>query len=189
MNKQSIRAQFKAQRKALSAHDRSRLDDLLLIRFQQLDFSGIINVLSYWPLGRMAEINTHLFTDFLDFALPEFQLAYPIMDPQTHQLTAHAVHAETRFALNDFGIAEPLDTEILAPADIDLVITPLLAFDTRGYRVGYGKGYYDRFLADCRPDVVALGLSYFEPVERIEDVNDFDVPLSIAITPQQVYEF
>lgn len=189
MNKVTLRKEYKALRQNLSDRDRLRMDDLLLIQFQQFDFSGIHTVLTYWPLKEMGEINTHLFTDYLAFRIPDLQLAYPIMDPATHQLSAHAVEEDTRFQLNSFGIAEPVDTAIIPPAEIDLVITPLLIFDTRGYRVGYGKGYYDRFLAECTEDVVALGLSYFEPVERIEDVNEFDVPLSIAITPQQVYEF
>jgi 5-formyltetrahydrofolate cyclo-ligase len=65
----------------------------------------------------------------------------------------------------------------------------LLAFDTRGYRVGYGKGYYDRFLTECRPDVIKVGLSFFEPEKQIDDINRFDIPLNYCVTPQQVFQF
>jgi len=70
-----------------------------------------------------------------------------------------------------------------------LALIPLLAFDQHGYRVGYGKGYYDKFLSQCREDVVKIGLSFFEPVDNIDDINQFDISLNYCVTPQQVYEF
>ena len=72
---------------------------------------------------------------------------------------------------------------------VDLVLVPLLAFDTEGFRVGYGKGFYDRYLANCRADVVTIGFSYFGPVDKITDTGQFDVPLTYCITPQHTYEF
>ncbi len=70
-----------------------------------------------------------------------------------------------------------------------MALIPLYAFDKNGYRVGYGKGYYDRYLKRCSEDLIAVGLSYFEPVDIINDTNQFDVPLSFCITPHTVYEF
>ena len=77
----------------------------------------------------------------------------------------------------------------LLPAEIDLVFVPLLAFDKKGFRVGYGKGFYDKWLAGCRPDCIKVGFSYFEPVESIDDRHEFDVPLNLCITPHNVYVF
>jgi 5-formyltetrahydrofolate cyclo-ligase len=70
-----------------------------------------------------------------------------------------------------------------------MVIVPMLAFDRQGNRVGYGKGYYDSFLKQCRPDCIKVGVCYFEPIAQIDDAGDFDVPLNFCITPQQVYVF
>jgi 5-formyltetrahydrofolate cyclo-ligase len=99
------------------------------------------------------------------------------------------VDDDTRFTRNHFNVYEPEKGEVITAADIDLVIVPLLTFDKHGYRVGYGKGYYDKFLAGCREDCIKAGFSYFEPVEAIDDCHDFDVPLDLCITPQAVYVF
>jgi 5-formyltetrahydrofolate cyclo-ligase len=75
------------------------------------------------------------------------------------------------------------------PLEVDFIIMPLFAFDEKGYRVGYGKGYYDRFLKKCNDSCLKIGLSYFDAVDEIEDTDEFDVPLDLCVTPQQVYVF
>jgi 5-formyltetrahydrofolate cyclo-ligase len=65
----------------------------------------------------------------------------------------------------------------------------LLAFDVKGNRVGYGKGYFDKYLKECREDCIKVGLSYYEPLDSIDDANEFDVPLDFCITPQRTYVF
>ena len=90
---------------------------------------------------------------------------------------------------NSLGIEEPSGGTVLAPEVVDVVLVPLLAFDPKGYRVGYGKGYYDRYLFRCRPDVLKIGFSFFEPVDSIDDISLFDVPLNYSITPMRLYEF
>jgi 5-formyltetrahydrofolate cyclo-ligase len=63
------------------------------------------------------------------------------------------------------------------------VVVPLLSFDKRGHRVGYGKGFYDRFLSECSRDCIKIGLSFFAPVEVIDDVNRHDVTLDLFVMP------
>jgi 5-formyltetrahydrofolate cyclo-ligase len=104
-------------------------------------------------------------------------------------MEAVACHADTIFEANAINILEPLETEVIDPLDIDMVLVPMLAFDDRGNRVGFGKGYYDRYLSRCRQDCIKVGLSYFEAVDSINDANEFDVPLNFCITPQKVYVF
>lgn len=93
------------------------------------------------------------------------------------------------FAENQYGIEEPQGDDIVPPQAIDLIISPLLAFDLRGYRVGYGKGYYDRYFAACSPAMQKVGLSLFEPVEVISDTDPYDVPLDRVITAEATYTF
>ncbi|MFT3933399.1 MAG: 5-formyltetrahydrofolate cyclo-ligase [Chitinophagaceae bacterium] len=190
MTKKELRTIYKQKRTALSEKERVRLNDLLLIQFQQVEIPYDVNVLlSYWPLEQQAEINTFLMTDYLQFRMPELQIAYPIANFEDNTMKAVLVNDDTDFTLNSYGIAEPTNGQDIAASDIDLILVPLLAFDTNGYRLGYGKGFYDRFLSECREESMKVGLSYFEPIEPIEDINQFDVPLTTGITPGYIYEF
>lgn len=189
MYKQELRELYKAKRKALSDKERLRLDDLILLRFQQFDYSDIQTLLSYWPVARMAEPNTLPFSGYLRHLIPGLRVAYPITNTVTNEMKAVAITEETIYHTSPLGLTEPKEGEELAGSEIDLVLVPMLACDMDGFRVGYGKGYYDRFLAKCRENIVKIGFSYFEPVHQITDRNQFDVPLTYCITPWQIYEF
>ena len=92
---------------------------------------------------------------------------------------------------NKWGIPEPdpLSSEEAAVADIDLVIVPLLAYDLKGHRVGYGAGFYDRFLADCRDETLIVGLSHFDPEDQWIKSEDYDIDLDWCITSNKAYKF
>jgi 5-formyltetrahydrofolate cyclo-ligase len=111
------------------------------------------------------------------------------MNTKEPDMEAVSCHADTIFEANAINILEPLENEIIHPGDIDLVLIPMLVCDVNGNRVGYGKGYYDRYLSRCRKDCIKVGVSYFEPIDIIEDANSFDIPLNFCITPQQAYVF
>jgi 5-formyltetrahydrofolate cyclo-ligase len=78
---------------------------------------------------------------------------------------------------------------ISSSTKIDVAFVQLMAFDKKGHRVGYGKGFYDKFLAKCKPEIIKIGLSFFEPEELISDVLESDVMLDYCVTPSGVYEF
>jgi 5-formyltetrahydrofolate cyclo-ligase len=189
MTKKELRKIYKEKRKAVSYTESGRLDDLLLIRFQQWPLPAIQTVLSYVPLNEKGEVNTMLMTGYLNFRVPGLQVAYPVIDASDHIFKPVIVHEQTEFLPNMYGIDEPVNGIDISSGEIDLVFVPLLAFDNRGYRVGYGKGFYDRFLETCREDVLKIGFSYFEAEDAIDDINQFDVPLNVCITPNKIYEF
>ena len=90
---------------------------------------------------------------------------------------------------NEWNIPEPQNGFSVADNQIDVVFVPLLAYDVFGNRVGYGKGFYDLFLSKCKPDVVKIGLSFFDPEKLIEDVFTEDVRLDYCITPNTIVKF
>ena len=156
---------------------------------EQLYFEDVKVLLTYWPKADKREPNTHLFSSFLRHNIPALQIAYPKSDFFAVTMNALLVNEDTVYYSNQYGITEPKEGIIIESSAIDLVFVPLLACDENGYRVGYGKGFYDRYLAQCREDIIKIGFSYFDPIQRIDDRNTFDIPLDYCITPESVYEF
>ncbi len=189
MTKNELRLLYKEKRKALSEKDRVRLQDLMLIQFQQSEIDIPSVVMTYAPIAGYHEFDTQLITDYCYFKNPGQLLLYPVINEADSSMQSILVTDDTRFAPNRFGVDEPASGENIFPEEIDLVLVPLLCFDKLGYRVGYGKGYYDRFLAECRDDVVKVGFSFFEPVNRIADAGLYDISLDYCITPYDVYRF
>jgi 5-formyltetrahydrofolate cyclo-ligase len=189
MQKINARQLYREKRMALSEQERVKLDDLMLIRFQTADLPFIASLLSYWPIEENNEPDTHLFTEFLKFRNPEVKVCYPVSNFTTGVMNAVATDIDTAFTKQDLNIFQPDHGEILRPEELDMVFVPLLIFDKRGYRVGYGRGFYDKYLAGCRKDCIKVGFSYFEPVDAIDGRHEFDVPLDLCITPQNVYVF
>ena len=143
----------------------------------------------FLPISRQKEIDTWPLIDRLRQEHPAVSLAVPVSDFQLTHMTSFLLWPDTPLLENRWGIPEPVGAEEVPPEAIDMVLLPLLTFDLQGHRVGYGKGFYDRFLARCRPDVQKVGLSLEPPVPQISDPNPFDVSLDAAVTPERVYWF
>ncbi|MDO7875207.1 5-formyltetrahydrofolate cyclo-ligase [Hymenobacter sp. ASUV-10] len=120
-------------------------------------------------------------------------LAVPVVQPDGISLKHYGLTPETPLLRNRWGIDEPDPAAALEvfTAQLNAVLVPLLAIDKTGQRVGYGGGFYDRFLAQCRPGTPFIGLNLLDvpPIERIADVLPTDVPLTACITPSQVWYF
>ena len=105
------------------------------------------------------------------------------------QLIHFEIDLATEFTINELGIREPITKIEFDKSLIEIIIVPLLVFDRKGHRVGYGGGYYDRFLGDTPNNVVKIGLSLFEPVDQISDINENDIRLNLVVTPSKTYNF
>ena len=110
-------------------------------------------------------------------------------DFQTHRLTNYLLTDSTVIKRNEWGIPEPQGGIEIAPEQIEVVFIPLLAFDLKGHRVGYGKGFYDRFLSACTVNTLKVGLSFFEPEQEIPGILSSDVPLDFCVTPGKIHRF
>lgn len=188
MTKAQLRKCYQTKRNSLSAVQRQKLEDLMLIQFQQLNIEIPENIMTYAPFERMNEFDPTLITDYCYFKNPRQFLFYPVMG-KDNCMHCVLVNDDTLFEVNKYGIAEPVGAEIRVADELDLIIVPLLAYDVRGHRIGYGKGYYDRFLRDCRDDVLKIGFSFFEPEQTIPEINRYDVKLDYCITPHRIYSF
>lgn len=187
--KKELRKRYKQLRKELSAEkvfqESKKIHDWLFSRIMMHRF---VEIHIFLPIQKENEIDTFLIINTLrkDFA----PTIYISKVEEMGNLSHYAFLADTQLIANKWGILEPLDTSMPIPeTTFDLVFIPLLCFDKSGYRVGYGGGYYDRFLAKCSPNCLKIGLSLFDPVEKIEDVNEFDIRMDYCVTPTKIWSW
>lgn len=186
MLKSALRKQALQTRKSLSASEYSRLNDRLLEGFKMLDFSKVNCIHIFLPILSKREPNTFLMINWLREMHPSIQILVPKSDFDTCTLRNVVLMSSSKLIENAYGIPEPID-EISSMLLPDIVFVPLLAVDQKGYRVGYGKGFYDRLLANL--NTIKIGLSFFEPVKEIKDVHLNDMRLDQCITPEGTIVF
>lgn len=118
------------------------------------------------------------------------EVAIPKVNESTNELKHLLFESEDQLEISPYGIPEPKKGRVIAAEHFDIVFVPLLGFDKNGYRVGYGAGYYDRFLKKCNPRCKFIGISHFDEVlEPIEDLHNDDIPLHAVITPTEIIRF
>jgi 5-formyltetrahydrofolate cyclo-ligase len=105
------------------------------------------------------------------------------------KLISVGIFKDSEFAVNQWGISEPVSNEDSGITDFDFVITPLLYCDSAGNRVGYGKGFYDEFFESVSRRSKKIGVNYFNPDENIDDIREEDIPLDYLVTPTDVLSF
>ena len=189
MNKKDLRNLYLQKRKDLHPEEQESFSRSILNIFSGIDFTTIKYVHIFYPIIGKHEFNSLLLADWLRLHRPEISLVLPKSNFEDHTLSNVLWDEDTPLAMNRWGITEPQHGKEVPSELIDLVVVPLLAFDKKGHRLGYGKGFYDRFLSGCRSNVKKIGISYFEPEELFEDINEYDVPLTSCITPDKLWEF
>ena len=190
MDKAALRKDFLFKRMSLTPEEASIKNGLIvqnLIESFALSDTQTIHI--FLPQINKNEIDTWNIIRQLQTLSPSIRIAVPYVIPQTKEMEHFILNEQTRLITNQWGIPEPdpATSQKVNVQEIDCVYIPLLAFDQRGYRVGYGGGYYDRFLAKCRPDAVKTGLSFFEPVTHINDINRYDIRMDYCITPEKTW--
>jgi 5-formyltetrahydrofolate cyclo-ligase len=188
MTKEEARKQFLQKRQAFSEAEYLQLNLQLYHQFfTQLDLSFIKCLHIFIPIESKREPDTWPIIDRIRREFPQVRISLPkVMKDQLQSIYFEGLH---QLQKNKWGILEPQQGVPTPTEKIDMIIVPLLAFDEQGHRVGYGKGFYDKFLNGCRTDLKKVGLSLFEPIERIEDVQASDIKLSCCVTPIKMYQF
>lgn len=191
MNKSALRKCYLAKRKALSSKEiAEKSQQICDLFFQKIDLKSIQFLHVFLPIKKQNEIDTFLIIKRLqeEFPLINIVVSRSFFDSFEMQ---HFILEEHNLVKNKWGIFEPSQesTRDVQPEQIDLIIIPLLAFDKQGNRVGYGKGFYDRFLQKCSPNALKVGICLEEPLELIQDLNEFDVKMDVCITSERIWKF
>lgn len=189
MDKDALRRSYLQRRKDLSPAELEEHSERIAHRFMELPLGNIDFIHIFYPIVGKAEVDTLKIAERVRIANPRIKLVLSRVDPKAHTLSHVIWDEHTALAVNSWGITEPENGIAVLPGQLDIILIPLLAFDKRGNRVGYGKGFYDRFLSACRPDAQKIGLSFFDPTDGVIDVNPHDIPLDACITPERVWWF
>ncbi|GAA4468420.1 5-formyltetrahydrofolate cyclo-ligase [Nibrella saemangeumensis] len=189
MYKAELRKLYRTKRLALSEAEWQQrctaIQERLLTFFnERFSPDTPLTLHTFLPIRRQREVDTYPIIAELRQRYSKLRVLISRSNPDgsmTHIVwSGHETLTE-----NKWGIPEPAAIKLaeVNSTAIDIVLVPLLIFDKQGNRVGYGKGYYDRFLTTCRPDVLTIGLSLYEPVEAIFDKTSLDVPVYVCFTP------
>ncbi len=189
MTKAEIRAKYLTLRKGLGNKNRQSTDAVLCnLFFDQLPVAEIKHFNSFLPIESKGEPNTWLIIERIHRELPNAITSIPVIN-KSGELDAVVLDRDAELHTNAWGISEVHGGRIISPEEIDLAIVPLLAFSPYGERIGYGKGFYDKFLKRCRRDMLRVGLSAFDADSNLPPPEPHDVPLTHCITPTGVYKF
>ncbi|HCN82655.1 MAG TPA: 5-formyltetrahydrofolate cyclo-ligase [Sphingobacteriaceae bacterium] len=187
VEKQTLRKLYLEKRAGLTS-DEIETKTLAIVRnFSTINFIQVKYLHVFYPIAAKFEFNSLLLADWIRSNYPEIKLVLSKSNFETNILSHFIWDADTKLAMNAWGITEPETGITIDPGLLDMILIPLLAFDKKGNRIGYGKGFYDRFLTECRPDAQKTGVSFFPPVDEITDVNKFDVALDMCVTPEKIW--
>jgi 5-formyltetrahydrofolate cyclo-ligase len=188
MTKQEARKTYLQKRLDLSQEEYQQLNLRLYHQFfTQLDLSFIKCIHIFLPIESKREPDTWPIIERIKREFSHINISLPKMKGDgIESIYFKGLHQVKK---NKWGILEPEEGEPTPTEKIDMVIVPLLAFDKSGNRVGYGKGFYDRFLSTCREDCQRVGISLFPPVNQIEGIDEYDIRLNKCITPLMSFSF
>lgn len=187
MTKQELRIKYKALRQAMAIEDVEEKSLHIANKLLELNIWDK----TYYHLFLTLEEQKEPHTDFIlqILAGKDKEVVVSRSDFESCSMVNYLLTDNTKLVKSKHGIPEPADGIEVPAHKIDVVFVPLLAYDIKGHRVGYGKGFYDRFLMQCRPDIVKIGLSFFEAENEDIPVNPTDIPLNYCVTPKKIYQF
>ncbi|WP_194774931.1 5-formyltetrahydrofolate cyclo-ligase [Pararhodonellum marinum] len=187
-HKQTIRKTYKQKRQDLSQAER-------LEKSQQIaqQVASLLKENPSWhhfhiflPIERLLEVDT--FPIIHELWKSEKRLYTSVTDMEKGSMEGVALHPDAGFRQGKWGMLFPEPIELVSLQQLQVVFIPLLAYDLKGNRLGYGKGHYDQFLKSLGNKPVKIGLSFFPPMERIVP-EDHDIPLDMCVSPERIYYF
>ena len=194
MDKKVLRSKYKVLRQSLTQEeieDKSLAIANQLLRMDTVPSGRLVWDKLYYHLfltiEEQKEINSEYMLQIL--AGKDKEIVISKCEFATLGMTHFLLTDNTKIKKNSYNVPEPVDGLEVPDAKIDVVFVPLLAYDKQGNRVGYGKGFYDNFLSKCKPETIKIGLSFFPPEEKIEDISANDVKLDFCVTPDGVICF
>ena len=187
MNKAELRQKYKGKRQKLSLEEIEEKSLAIANNLLRLDIWDKTYFHIFLPIVEQHEVDTEFILQIL--AGKDKEIVISKSDFETREMSHFLLTDNTKIAKNEYNIPEPVNGLPVPTEMIEVVFVPLLAYDKQGNRVGYGKGFYDKFLSQCKPDVIKIGLSFFEHEDQIDDVLETDVKLDFCVTSEEIISF
>ncbi|MBZ9629015.1 5-formyltetrahydrofolate cyclo-ligase [Psychroflexus sp. CAK57W] len=185
MHKNELRAKYKALREDLSESDIEELSLQIANQSLTLDIWKFEYYHIFLSIAKHKEINTEYLLQII-FGKDANVVVPKVKDTE---LKHYLLTDSTKLKLSKWGIPEPEKGIEIGAEHLDVVFMPLLAYDKTGNRIGYGKGFYDKFLSACRPETLKIGLSFFEPEDQNIEASKHDIKLDYCVSPKSIYRF
>jgi len=186
MTKEAFRQKYKSLRNTYSEEAIEELSLKIANNALQLPIWDYTNYHIFLSISEKKEINTNYLLHILQGR--DKSIVVPKVSKGTPNMTHFLLQDNTLLKPSNYGVPEPVSGIEINPLQIDVVFVPLLAYDTKGNRIGYGGGYYDRFLNQCKPETLFIGLSYFESEAKIPS-EATDIPLHFCVSPNKIHKF
>ena len=187
MLKKDLRVIFKRKRNSLSENDCKELSFEIANRSLNMTIWDYTNYHIFFPIEKNNEIDTKLIIQIIQGK--DKNVVLPKTNFNDKTITNYLLTDATLMTINEYGISEPQSGIVISENQLDVVFVPLLCFDKHGHRVGYGEGYYDRLLKKCSAKTIKVGLSFFDPIEKIENTTQSDIKMDYCVSPNKIYKF
>ncbi|WP_053992683.1 5-formyltetrahydrofolate cyclo-ligase [Mangrovimonas sp. TPBH4] len=187
MTKSELRTLYKSKRANLTEDEIDQLSMDIANQLLKMDIWKHSFYHLFLSIASKKEIQTDFILNILSGK--DKNIVISKSDFEAGTMTNFLLTDNTVIKVNAYGIPEPEDGIEIANDKLDVIFVPLLTFDDHGQRIGYGKGFYDTFLARCKPNAIKIGLSFFEAESSFEDMHEADIPLDYCVTPKTIYTF
>lgn len=178
MTKQELRVLYRKKRAQIPIERRLEMEASILEQVLEL-IQNRTNIGIFLPIKKFNEIDL---TPLLKFS--HLNWFVPKASFNERSMYFVQISQNSKIEENEFGIPEPISEDKIDPTGLDAIILPMLIADKNGYRVGYGKGFYDAFLPLCKPECLRIGVCFFSEIDRIIDVEEHDEPIHVCVKPK-----
>ena len=185
-DKKTLRLKYKKLREELSEESVETMSLQIANRALKLPIWDKTYYHIFLPILAKKEVNTEYLLHILQGK--DKSIVVSKADFNTGEMKNFLLQENTVLKTSEYGIPEPVSGIEISPEMIEVVFVPLLAYDKRGHRIGYGKGFYDRFLKRCNSEAIFVGLSFFDPEPEIF-FEALDVPLNFCVIPKEIFDF
>lgn len=185
VNKETLRKVYLEKRKLLAPAEYLQRNKLLNQRI--IDFvtaKKLKDIHLFLPIKKFNEVDLMMFIQWAN-SLNELNLIATISDLSTPVMSHFLLEEDTVLVENKWGIPEPSGATEYAIENLDCVLVPMVIGSKSGHRIGYGKGYYDRFLMQCKESTLLVGLNLGPLLEGSLFTDQYDIKMDYILTPFQ----